>query len=484
MNKRPYKSKDFTQIINAIKERSKQTELVLDESEGSVVNLLQSVFCRELAIAYQQLNCIYENAYVSTARQSSLENVVKLIGLERKQAGHLEAQVSFSAKGKAEKDIVIPPSFRITSKDLPAFETIEECTIFQGKTSATVKARSLTPSPLADQSSLTDHWSIPRPLAGVESVKLIGELKTTQQAESDEELRHRAFNNHLHYKSSTVQGLEYAVKEELSLEKVAIQSKSPGNLTVLIADEDFEEKYASIKNDVRLLCPAGIWVEVDKPKEVEIRLNAIVELDDDYGDMVHNHLKAELESQVRAYVASLEIGSTLHWTCLQKILYHDPRVTAIHCIDSPENKAYHFTVVKQNQQPEYTNGDIIINSNEIAVLDRDRMKILVEPLNLPIDVDVEIEYLKAPDEEELRRAVIACLEAFNRKTSSQLSFLDITTNVVLDSENESILSISINHQRRSQVIILTSDQGNHIEDLGQRAYLRLRNLRLLKKISR
>lgn len=163
-----------------------------DRNPGSVVRLLAESFAREYAVLSRQLESVYEAAFLDTATGRDLDQVVALVGLDRRDRTFAVGTAVFARSSPAPADIFIPAGTKLSTAEPPpvVFETTEERVLRRGELSveapiqATVSgAAGVVPA----QASIVIH----RPILGVESVsKQATELRGAD--ESDDALRARA----------------------------------------------------------------------------------------------------------------------------------------------------------------------------------------------------------------------------------------------------------------------------------------------------
>ena len=146
----PYHKKPYTALVKdmlaALKDGEGGHTALTDSTEGSVVRTLVEVFARELAVAYEQLDRVFRFGFLDTAEGSALDNVVALVGIERRQAGHLEGEVTFERSQPATADIAVPAGTLVAGRDVPVFETLEAATLRQGDLRVRVPVRSVEPA--------------------------------------------------------------------------------------------------------------------------------------------------------------------------------------------------------------------------------------------------------------------------------------------------------------------------------------------------
>ena len=166
--------------------------LLNDRNPGSVLRTLAEAFAREFAVISQQLNLVYESAFVETATGRDLDQVASLVGLQRRGATHAVGEVVFRRSTPAPAEITIPAGTLVSTPNAPnvTVETSDTVSLRRGTFSAAAPVRALSPGPdgVAAERRLT---VIHRPIFGVEEALNPEPMSFGGPAEPDEELRSR-----------------------------------------------------------------------------------------------------------------------------------------------------------------------------------------------------------------------------------------------------------------------------------------------------
>ena len=164
-----------------------------DRNPGSVLRTLAESFAREFAVLSRQLEQVYDAAFLDTAEGRDLDQLVALVGLERRTALFAAGEVVFSRSTPAPGEITIEQGTRISTADVPGVTvvTTESRTVRTGALSVTVPVRSeLTGAPgIAAADTLT---VIHRPILGITGVTNPQPTAFGGAAETDDALRRRA----------------------------------------------------------------------------------------------------------------------------------------------------------------------------------------------------------------------------------------------------------------------------------------------------
>jgi uncharacterized phage protein gp47/JayE len=166
--------------------------LLNDRNPGSVLRTLAESFAREFAVLSQQLDLVYDAAFVDTATGRDLDQVAALVGLERRGATHAVGEVVFRRSTPAPAEITIPAGTLVSTAAAPnvTVETTDTVSLRRGTFSAAAPVRAQEPGPdgVAAERRLT---IVHRPIFGVEEALNPEPMSFGGGSESDGELRSR-----------------------------------------------------------------------------------------------------------------------------------------------------------------------------------------------------------------------------------------------------------------------------------------------------
>lgn len=169
-----------------------QPPVLNDRNPGSVLRTLAESFAREFAVLSQQLDLVYDAAFVDTAGGRDLDQIAALVGLERRGATHAVGEVVFRRSTPAPAEITIPAGTLVSTAAAPnvTVESTGTVSLRRGTFSvaAPVRAQASGPEGVAGERRLT---VMHRPIFGVEEVINPDALSFGGGSESDEEVRSR-----------------------------------------------------------------------------------------------------------------------------------------------------------------------------------------------------------------------------------------------------------------------------------------------------
>ena len=117
-----------------------------DLNVGSVTRTLLETVGRELALVHQQLQHVYDSAFLETAEGSSLDKVVALVGVVRLPVGHPVARIRSPAAQGTPGQITVPAGTAVTDAAGNRYLTVETVTLEPGESSRDVLARAESPA--------------------------------------------------------------------------------------------------------------------------------------------------------------------------------------------------------------------------------------------------------------------------------------------------------------------------------------------------
>jgi uncharacterized phage protein gp47/JayE len=214
---------------------------VTDRNPGSVTTTLAEALAREFAILHKQMEMIYRSGFVDLADSSSLDHVVALLGLTRKDARFASGEVLFTRSTPASGDIAIPAGTLVSTAQGINFETSEKRTLRYGQLSvvAPVRAQVEGPEGRVDAGAII---SINRPIFGIESVSNERATFFATEKETDEQLRARVKASLERAGKATVDAIKFALIEradEITEENIEVRERAdaPGFVDVRLGLE-------------------------------------------------------------------------------------------------------------------------------------------------------------------------------------------------------------------------------------------------------
>lgn len=244
-----------------------ENALLTDRNVGSLNRILVEAFSRELAILEKQLELVYRSGFVDTAEGTALEQVVALLGLQRKGGDYATGRVRFYRESAAPADISIPSSTRVSTGLNPpvSFVTTAHRTLRKGQLSVEVQIRSEEKG--ADSVVAAAAISvINKAIHGISGVTNDAPTLFSGEKETDAELRGRAKRVMERAGRATAGAVVNAVSTEAGLKENEIKlvedfQAHPGIVKLFVARQPTADLASKVETALLASRPAGIRVE-------------------------------------------------------------------------------------------------------------------------------------------------------------------------------------------------------------------------------
>jgi uncharacterized phage protein gp47/JayE len=405
----PFDAKTFDQLLKDLRTAVSQEAADVDLSEGSVTRTLLEAFAHELAVSYEQLRQVYRAGFLDTAEDSALDQVVALLGVERRQGGYLEGQVLFSRQQPADQVIAIPSGIRLTgppapdNKPCPVVETTgPELLLEVGSTSVLMPVRSLEPQPATDKETPQLEAGrislMVQPILGIDAISNPAPLQVRQQRETDEELRQRARSWMDRVNLGTVAALEAAVREQgVTTVSVLEPVDQPGCVRVVVdlrtdQGQDHPQWLERVKDAVERTRPAGIRVDILDAQPVNIAIHATLVLRDNLEASQQASLLSQLRQSIADTISGLAIGEPVRASRIRSLLTAPAAVSHLlepKASDGPSALLWPTPGESTGQQIQEeliraryldpNNGDVRLNTTERALFSLDQACLTLLP---------------------------------------------------------------------------------------------------------
>jgi uncharacterized phage protein gp47/JayE len=194
--------------------RREVTSILTDRNPGSVVTLLAQAMAREWSVLHKQMEDIYKSGFVDLATGTSLDHVVALLGLTRKDAKFASGEVVFKRSTPAPGDITIPAGTLVSTAQGQNFSTTDRRTLRKGQLSVVVPLRAEAPGVggKVDPLAIT---ILNRPIFGIDSVSNAAATVFASGKETDEELRRRMQATLERAGGSTLDAIRFSLIEDV-----------------------------------------------------------------------------------------------------------------------------------------------------------------------------------------------------------------------------------------------------------------------------
>ncbi|MFM2375065.1 MAG: hypothetical protein RLZZ165_162, partial [Bacteroidota bacterium] len=283
----------YQDIFDEMRAKSK---VVTDFEVGSVARTMYESFAYEMALLYEKMQLVYLSAYVDSAQDNQLDQVVAILGIERSQPDFAEGVVSFQRE-EAGQEILIPIGTLVSTAENAkgnkiVFQTTKEAILDAAKTSVEAKIRGVERGEQFETPART-VVVMPRPVPGIKAVTNTAPVRLVgKRRETDEELRARAKNALISSGKATILSVENAllslsgvrdvkVKENFLFAKGRVKFTNTSNAnrmfpkgTILTLKD--ATPGASSTLSFRTLDPIGYIDSEASPTEKEVVVEALI----------------------------------------------------------------------------------------------------------------------------------------------------------------------------------------------------------------
>lgn len=251
--------------VNYYPERLKPTPLT-DINVGSVVRTLIETIGRESATQYQQLQLVYDSAFIETAGGSSLDKVVALVDTRRLRQGHAIGKVRFSRRSGSQGSVFIPIGTPVSDGEGNRYLTSAEATVLPNQATMEIWVQGQTPRTApAEAGALT---VLERAIAGIDRVTNDEATFRATEDETDDQLRARARRAIHAAGKGTLDAIRFGIESLPFVSGMTLSEypeptvPMPGMLRVDVAlSQDNEFNRRLVDSRIVELRPAGIHID-------------------------------------------------------------------------------------------------------------------------------------------------------------------------------------------------------------------------------
>jgi len=317
--------------VNYYPERLRPTPLT-DISVGSVVRTLLETVSRELATQYQQLQQVYDSAFIETARGGSLDKVAALVDTVRIRQGHPVGKARFSRRSGSPGSVHIPVSTAISDGGGNRYLTSAEITLLPKQSTIEVWIQGEAPNTKpVEAGKLT---VLERGIAGIDRVTNDEATYRATEDEPDDQFRVRARRAIHATGKGTPDALRYGLESLAFVSAVTLTEypdpavPMPGWVRLDVAlSEDSETNRRIVDQRVEELRPAGIYVERQWAGRIALGVHAdLVLAGASLATSVLAEVRDGITERITGYISGLGPAGALRVSRLVSLVLQDNRV--------------------------------------------------------------------------------------------------------------------------------------------------------------
>lgn len=369
----------------------------VDFEVGSVVRTLYESFSYELALLYEQMDQVYQSAFIDTASGVQLEMVAAILGIRRGLPDFAEGEVVFE-RDLGSEDLTIPIGTLVTTEDSDdsprkPYTTLSEKNFPATETHITVKVQAVNRGEAQTVAPET-ITVMPLPVTGVKSVVNLAPTQFLgKRRETDAELRQRAKSSLLASGKASLTSIETALLSLPGVREVkVVESFEVGAYGVLdvyvdgtgIALPDRQRELKQRIDDVRA---AGVYVRLKQPEFVQLDGLFQLEIDESAADQAA--IVAAVKDAIADYLSEVGIGQPLLFPLLTRQILAVPGVVNVEEFvlrpqPQPANRP-------DQAQPFYSRDKRIDMASAASKFRQRRLSIVAAVQKLPVSVSFKIE---------------------------------------------------------------------------------------------
>jgi uncharacterized phage protein gp47/JayE len=313
-----------------------------DLNVGSVTRTLVETIAFELAVTYQQLDVIYQSAFLETAVGRSLDKVVALVGVARLPSGTPVVMARFARRAGIATRVTVPARTALTDDAGHRYFTQEELVLEPGESTRDVMAVGEEAGTQLVEAGKLDRFEVL--VAGIDSVVNPESARRLSQPETDEELRRRARGAFHGTVRGTLDSLKFhllSLPEVKDVTLTEFPNGMPGEVRVDIAyNQQTPEAEAKVEERIRQVKPAGIRILTGAAARRQVSMRVALTL---AGTGVPGAelgpLQKAIETRLLAALRALPPGGTVRRAQLAAAALADERVVDARVFLAPDGGA-------------------------------------------------------------------------------------------------------------------------------------------------
>ena len=320
-----------TLTVNYYPEQTRPTPLT-DINVGSAVRTLLETAAREIAVQYQQLQIVYDSAFVETAKGSSLDKVAALVDTRRLRQGHAVGKVRFSRRSGSLGSVFIPIGTPLSDGEGGRYQTSADATLLpnQATVDVWVQGRTTRIEPV-DPARLT---VLERAIAGIDRVSNDEATFRATEDETDDQLRARARRAIHAAGKGTPDAIRFGLESLPFVTAVTLSEypepgiPMPGWLRIDVAlSEDNDANRRLVDSRIDEFRPAGIYIDRHWATAVVIGITVdLVIAGAEQPTSEIADIKDGITDRLSGYVSGIGPGETVRRAKLLSLVMQDDRV--------------------------------------------------------------------------------------------------------------------------------------------------------------
>lgn len=363
-----FTKKGFVDIYQSMENETRQQGQLSHFAEGSVIRSLYESFAIELASLYEQMDLVYQSAFIDTATGSHLDRVVAILGVKRNEPDFATGEITFERESDLNEKLLIPLGTLVTTEDSKneddgelirkSYQTIEEATFeADNESQLTVKIQAMQCGGMMETGENT-IVIMPRPLTGIKTVSNEKPIRFVgRERETDEQLRQRAKNSLMVAGRGSIKSLENALLNIAGVREVRIEEKfkTRGNdkekgVIHIYIDGLNTLNSQLIESTIDNVRAAGVFTIISATESIGLAISANITLNKNIPNDEKAALTQTIENNIKVFISSLQMGESLLFSQLNRIIMNTKGVEDLSdlAIETQLNdQKTHYTVTEK-----------------------------------------------------------------------------------------------------------------------------------------
>lgn len=337
-----FKDKDqlVQDVIDAISSKIKN----IDFSDGEPLKTIIEAIMNELDLQYWQLGQVYDNSFIDTAYGDDLTNLVKILGVIRREPVAASGIVRFYRSTPATLDYTIPAGTIVESLpdsegNVNKYQVTKSVTLLTGQTSINANITATEPG-LKSNIVANRIIIINNPPIGIESVVNDEAIIGGEDEETDDELRTRAMDALEASGQGTILALTNKISNIAGVKSVEILDmiRGIGTVDILVLGDSLpmpSSKLTEINQLAQDTKAGGIDILIYEPTTSTVNLDITLTLE---SNVVLADVNGLVNTAIDNYFATLGIGDSFIKNQLSKFILNNTEDKVIDLIiNTPSN---------------------------------------------------------------------------------------------------------------------------------------------------
>ena len=438
-----FEPKKFDEIYDQMVEETRhRLPGMTDFQTGSVLRTMYESFAFEMAVLYEQMHYVYRSAYIDSAEDVHLDQLVEILGIRRNLPDYAEGEVTFE-RDPGPTEIVIAAGTLVVTEDsekLPkkAYKVINTQMFPASESELTVKVQAID----RGESQVVDAAAIkimPLPISGLKAVLNRRATRFTgKQSEIDDDLRRRAKNALITSGRASIIAIEQTLLSLPGVQEVKILERfdthNYGIVEVFVDGRDLDQEIRKqfLQGQVDRVRAAGVFVKLQAAVKVPVDGIFGIEVNPSLNLSVRDRalLEATVQDEITQYLSEMRLGQSLQFNQLTRRILAIPNVSNLDnfALFSPAIQAEIFSPTDNKiefplRASQRLKSDPNLLPPEAQKFTPGTITVLSQAIPVSIKVEIQVKKVNLPDPSI---AIDAIQKYFTTSPLKKISIPEIT----------------------------------------------------------